>query len=124
MAVDNCQIIVVVLLADKAAGVLAEGANLVLEGLRIADQLGLIKHLVDRFHDLIAYLDTHADVDSTGLVRDAVIGAEGLEPFGASAAGGNDDMIGIDGAFVVFLGNIRAAADLVLDDHIGAFKAE
>ena len=41
------EVVVVVLLTDESAGILAERAYLVLERLRIADQLGFIQHLVD-----------------------------------------------------------------------------
>lgn len=39
MSVDNGEVVVIVLLADKAAGILAECADLVLERLGIADEL-------------------------------------------------------------------------------------
>ena len=42
MSIDDGKIVVVVLLADEAAGILAEGTNLVFEGGGIADKLGLI----------------------------------------------------------------------------------
>ena len=67
MSVDNGEVVVVVLLADKAAGILAEGADLVLEGLGIAHQLGLVQHPVHGLHDLVADLHPDADVHGAGL---------------------------------------------------------
>ena len=39
VSVNNGKVVVIVLLADKAAGILAEGSDLVFERLRIADEL-------------------------------------------------------------------------------------
>ena len=76
VAVHHRQVVVVVLLADEAAGVLAEGADLVLEGLGIAHQLGLVQHPVHHLHDLVADLHPDADVHGARLVGDVVLGAE------------------------------------------------
>ena len=46
MAVDHGEPVVVVLLRDEAARILAEGADLVLERRRVADELGLVEDLV------------------------------------------------------------------------------
>ena len=90
MAVDDGPVVVVILLTDKAAGILAEGAHLVLEGAGIAHQLGFIQHPVDLLHDLVADFHTDADVHGAGPVQDIVLFAEGMEPVGAPAAGGDD----------------------------------
>ncbi len=39
MSVNNGKVVVVVFLADKSAGILAKGSNLVFERLRITDKL-------------------------------------------------------------------------------------
>ena len=62
VAVDHGKVVVVVFLRHKAAGVLAEGAHLVLPGLGVADKLGLIQHLVHLFHDLVAALQDRKSV--------------------------------------------------------------
>lgn len=47
VSVDDGKVVVIVLLADEAAGILAERANLVLERLGIADELRLVENVVD-----------------------------------------------------------------------------
>lgn len=44
--------------------------------------LDSIQHTVDRFHDLVAHLDAHADVDRAGLVLHTVLEANLLQPVG------------------------------------------
>ena len=90
MAVDHGQVVVVVLLADKAARVLAEGADLVLERLGIPHQLRLVEHPVDRLHHLVAHLHPHADIHRARLVGDVVLRAQALQPVRPPAAGGDD----------------------------------
>ena len=90
VAVDHRQVVVVVLLADEAAGVLTEGADLVLKRLGVPHQLGLIEHPVDGLHHLAAHLHPHADVHGAGLVGDVVLGAQALQPIRPPAAGGDD----------------------------------
>ena len=124
MAVDDREVVVVILLAHEAAGVLAEGAHLVLERLRIADQLRFIEHVVDGLHDLVAHLDAHADVDGAGRVGDVVARAELVEPVRAAAAGGDDRVPGVDLVRVAALRKVRAEADAVPDDEVGAGAAE
>ena len=63
----TARVVVVVFLGHKAAGILAEGAHLVAPGRRVADELALVEHLVDGFHDLVAALHPHADVHRAGL---------------------------------------------------------
>lgn len=85
MAVDDGEVVIIVLLRHEAAGVLTERAHLVLERGRVADELGLVQHAVDRLHDLVAHLDAHADIDRAGLVLHAVLEADLLQPVGAAA---------------------------------------
>ena len=105
MSIHHRQVVIIVLLADEAAGILAEGADLVLEGLRIAHQLGLIQHSVHHFHDLVADLHPDADVHRTGRVGDVMLGAQLLQPIRAPAAGGYHGVSGIDIQYVFPVGN-------------------
>ena len=124
MAVDDGEIVVIVFLADKAAGILAEGSHLVLERARIADQLAFIKHAVDLFHDLVAALHAHADIDRAGLVGDAVLGAELFQPVRAAAARRNDGMPGADFLRLVALAQGNAEAGFAVHQQFFAFPAE
>ena len=124
MTVDNGKVVVIVLLRHEAAGVLAERAHLVLERGRVADELGLIQHAVDGFHDLVAHLDAHADVDRAGLVLHAVLEADLLQPVGAAAAGGDDGMPGLNGVVLMPVVRHDAAAAPVAHDDILARAAE
>ena len=56
----------------------------------VADQLGLVEHLVDELHHLAPDLDPDADVDGAGLVGDAVFGADPFQPVGPPPPGGDD----------------------------------
>ena len=126
MAVDHGKVVVVVLLRHKAAGVLAEGAHLVLPGLGVADEFGLVQHLVHLIHDLVAALHAHADVNGAGLVGDVVLGADLLQPVGTAAARADDHSIGINSMGFLVLGSLdeHALALLVLQDDVLALGAE
>ena len=124
VAVDNSQIVVVVFLRDKAAGVLAEGAHLVAPRGRVADQLALIQDLVDLLHDLVAALNTDADVNGAGLVGNVVLGADLLQPVRAAAAGGNDDLLGQHIAGAVLLTQAHTLADRTLQNDVLALGVE
>jgi len=119
VAVDDGEVVVVVLLRHEAAGVLAEGAHFVFPGLRVADELGLIEHLVHLFHDFVAALDADADVHGAGLVGDVVLGTDLFEPVGAAAAGADDHGVAVDGpGFAAALTQQHALALLVLEDDV------
>ena len=126
VAIDHGQIVVVVLLSHKAAGILAEGAHLVLPGLGVADEFGLVQHLVHLFHDLVAALHAHADVNGAGLVGDVVLGADLLQPVGTAAARADDHSIGINSMGFLVLGSLdeHALALLVLQDDVLTLGAE
>ena len=124
MAVDDGEVVIIVLLRHEAAGVLTERAHLVLERGRVADELGLIQHAVDGFHDLVAHLDAHADVDRAGLVLHTVLEADLLQPVGAAAAGGDDGVPGLDGVVLVPIVRHDAAAAAVAQDDVLARAAE
>ena len=125
VAVDHGQVVVVVLLCHEAAGVLAEGADLVLPGLRVADELGLIQHLVHLFHDLVAALDANTDVHGAGLVGDMVLCTNFLKPVCAAAAGADDHGVAVDGAGLpVALTQQHAPALLVFEDDVLALGGE
>ena len=111
MSVYNGEIVVVILLTDKAAGVLTEGAHFVLEGTRIADEFGFVKNLVYLLHDLVAHLDAHADVDRSRVVSNVVLGAEMLEPVGAAATRRDDGMLCFHVIFDLAVGDARSATD-------------
>ena len=111
MAVDHGQMVVVILLADKTAGILAKSAHLVFKGLGITNQLGLIQHVVHLLHDLVAHFHPHTDIHRTRLMSDSVAGAQLLQPVGAPAAGGNYRMLRPDVLLLPALsdGNARTA---------------
>ena len=124
VAVYHCQVIVVVFLGDKAAGILAEGADLVLPGVGIADQLALIQDIVDGLHDLVAAFDADTDVHGAGLVGDAVLGAELFQPVGTAAAGGNDDLLGMDLPLGTVLPDDDAGAGVAVQQNVLALGGE
>ena len=124
MAVDERQVVFVVLLRDEAARILAEGAHLVLEGVGIADELGFIEHVVDGLHDLVAHFDADADVDGARRMSDAVHDAHARQPVRAPTADAHDDAVGIDELFAVLVRDAHARADAVLDEKIEALRLE
>ncbi len=124
MSVDHRQIVVIVLLADEAAGVLAEGPDLVLEGLGPAHQLGLVEHPVHHLHDLVPDLHPDADVHSARGVGDVVLRAELLQPVRPPAARGDDGVPGVNLEVLAPVGDRDALADVVLQDQVLALVAE
>jgi hypothetical protein len=124
VAVDHGKVVVVVFLRHKAAGVLAEGAHLVLPGLGIADELGLIQHLVHLFHDLVAALHAHTDVHGTGLVGNVVLGADLFQPVCTAAAGANDHGIRIHRPDLIAVLQQYALALLILKNDVLALGIE
>ena len=124
MTVYNGKVVVVIFLADKTAGVLAEGAYLVFKRLGIADVLGLIQHLVDTLHNLVAYLNTHSDVNRTRLMCYVVLGTHVFKPACTASARCDYGMLCADfTVFAVFL-DICATASLALYYYIGTLPAE
>ena len=85
---------------------------------RVADQLALIQDLVDLLHDLVAALNTDADVNGAGLVGDVVLGADFLQPVRAAAARGNDDLLRQHVAGAILLAQADALADGILQDDV------
>ena len=124
VAVHDGETVVVILLRNKAAGILAERADLVFERRGIADELGLIEHLVDGLHDLIAHLDAHTDIHGAGLVGDAVLGAERFKPVRTAAARGDDRAPGFDLALLFAVGDDAAETGLVFEPEIKALPTE
>ena len=122
--VDHRQVVVVVLLADKAPGVLAEGPDLVLEGLGPAHQLGLIEDPVHHLHDLVPDLYPDADIHGAGSVGNVVLRAEVLQPVRPPAARGHHRVLGGDLLVRPPVGNGDAFAGVVLQDEILALPAE
>ena len=121
MPIDDGEVVVIVLLTDKTAGVLAESAHLILERQRIADELGLVQYLIDLLHDLISHLKAHPDVDGAGLMVDGMVGADVFEPVGPSAASGHNDGVGIKLLFTI---KAHAETFAVLDHKVETFTAE
>ena len=124
VAVDHRQVVVVVLLADEAAGVLAEGPDLVLKGLGPAYQLGLVQHPVHHLHDLVAHLHTDADVHSAGGMGDVVLGAELLQPVRPTAARGHHRVLGIDLHIRLPVGDGDPLAHILFQNQVAALVAE
>ena len=124
VAVDHGQIVVIVLLTDKAAGILAEGTHLVFEGPGIAHQLGLIQHPVHRLHDLVADLHPDADIHGAGGMGNIVLRAELFQPICAPAAGGHHGVLCIDLHVHLAVGHGNALADVVFQNQIAALIAE
>ncbi|MPM86470.1 hypothetical protein SDC9_133559 [bioreactor metagenome] len=124
VTVDHRQIVVVVLLRDKASGVLAEGPDLVLKRPGIANQFGLIQHPVHHFHDLVAYLHPNADVHRAGCVSDIVFGAELFQPVRTAAARGHNGMLCNDLLVGLSVGNGDAFAYIIFQNNVGALVAE
>ena len=124
VAVDHGQVVVVVLLGHIAARVLAEGADLIFEGGRVADELGFVEDVVDLLHDLVAHFHPHADIDSAGLMLDAVLGAQALQPVRAPAAGGHHGVSGQELGLSVAVGQQYAPAQAVFNDEVAALPAE
>ena len=124
VSVDHGEVVVVILLADKAAGVLTEGAHLVPVGLGVADQLGFVEHAVDGLHDLVAHLDTDANVHCAGLMGDVMFCAEAFQPVRAAPSGGDDRMVAVNLLGVRTVGNVDAFADLVFQNEVPALVAK
>ena len=124
VSVHHGQIVIVILLTDKAAGVLAERANLVLKGPGIAHQLRFVEHPVHGLHDLVADLHANADVHSTGCVGDVVLRAELFQPVRAPAAGGHHGVLGVNFQIDLAVGHGNAPADVLLQNQVAALIAE
>ena len=125
MSVHHRQTAVVIFLTDKAARILTEGAHLVLERSGIADQLGLVEHLIDLFHDLVSHLHTHADVDGSRLVGNVVFCAYVLQPVSSPPAGRHHDMLRlVEGLLFLCVLRNHTLADAVLDHQIFAAMPE
>ena len=124
VAVDHRQVVVVVLLADKTSGILAEGPDLILERPGPAHQLGLVQHAVHRLHDLVAHLYPHADIHRAGLMGDAVLGAQVLQPVRPPASRGDDRVAAADLPLLFAVGDLDAQTDRVLQDQVGTLIAE
>ena len=124
MAVDDREIVVVILLRDEAAGVLTERAHLVFERLRVADELGLIQDAVDRLHDLVAHFHAHADVHRAGLVLHTVLQADFFQPVRAAAPGSDHGVLGVDLIGLLAVLHHDAQTHAVVHDQVAALAAE
>ena len=124
VAVHHRQVIIIVLLADKAAGILAEGTDLVLKGLGIAHQLGFIQHPVHGLHDLVADFHPDADIHSAGSVGNAVLRAELFQPVSTPAAGGHHRVLCINLQIVLAVGDGHALAHFIFQNDVAALVTE
>ena len=124
VTVDYGKIVVIVFLADKTARILAESANLVLERLGIADELRLVENVVDLLHDLVSYLDAHADIDCAGLMGDIMLSAELFEPVRAAAPCRYYGVLREYLYVLLALADIDALAAVAVEDYIVALVAE
>ena len=119
MTVDNGKVVVVVLLAYEAAGILAECPHLVFERSRISDELRFVENIVDLFDNLVPDLDTNADVNRSGQVGDIVLTADFFKPLCASASGCDYRMVGVYLHFNAFVvGNINALALFTVENNV------
>ena len=131
MPVHHRQAAIVVFLAHEAARVLAEGAHLVAERIRVSDELAFVEHIVHALHDFVAHLDAHANVDRAGRVLDVVLAAEALEPIGTAAArrhngflGDNRELLARTRAHANAFACSRIGRGVAFDNHVGAFRFE
>ena len=124
MTVYNGEIVIVVFLSNEAAGILAEGAHLILEGLGITDELGFIKNLVNLFDYLVSNLNSNADINRSGLMRDAVLRAKLFKPICAATSRCNDNVVCEYLLASVLVCDDNALAFAVLEDEIYAFAVE
>ena len=124
VAVYHSKVVVVVFLAHKSAGILAEGAHLILEGLWIAYELGLIEYLVYPLHYLVSHLDPYPYIHCSRLMSYAVIGAEFFQPVRTPAAGSHNGMLCLYGAALLAVSDIHSLTFLAFEYKVGAFPAK
>ena len=124
MSVDYCEIVVVILLCYKSAGILTESTHFVFERVGIAYELGLVKHLVDLFHNFVSYLDSHSDIYGAGLMVDIMISTSSLQPVRASSARSHDYLVRIYRFDVIFYFYGRALAYVVFYHEVGTLCVE
>src|SRR5699024_4101768 len=101
MSVYHRQAVLIVLRGHLAGGVGTEGADLIVEGGGVVDQLGFIEILVEELHHLIPHFDTDADVHSSHLSLDTVVVADMGEPVGAFASDGGYNLGGVIGFIMI-----------------------
>ncbi len=93
-------------------------------GLRVADELRLIQHLVHLFHDLIADLHTDTDIHSAGGVSDVVFRAELFQPVCAAASGADDHLVRVHRQQAVAILQQHALAAFLFQNDVLAFGIE
>lgn len=118
MTVHDGERVVIIFLADEAAGVLAERAHLVFKRLRIADQLGFVEDVVDFLHHLVAHFHAHADIHSARRMRDAVFFTHPFQPVRAPPAGRHDDPLRRNRFLSPLTDDVCARTNAVFDDEI------
>ena len=103
MTVNNSKVVVIVFLTDETARILAEGSDLVFERTGITDEFRFIKNLVNLFHNLVAYFNTHTDVNRAGKMSYVVFTTDFFEPFRTSSACCNDSFVGINFCYITVI---------------------
>ena len=105
---------------------MAENTHFVLERFGISDEFGLVKHVVDFFHNLVANLHSHADVDNAGCVRDIVFRTHLFKPIRTASARCDDGFVGINFFFVAALAvfDINTLANVAVKNDVVALSAE
>lgn len=124
VSVDDGEVVVVILLGDESAGVLAENADFVFERRGIADEFAFVKDGVDFLHNLVADFHSDADIDDAGSVCDIMFRADFFEPFRSSSAGSDDGFFGVNLFSDAVHGYVCAFAFVVFEDNVVAFRTE
>ncbi len=124
MSVDDGEVVVVILLRDESAGVLAEYANFVFERCGIADEFAFVKNGVDFLHNLVADFHPDSDIDDAGSVCDIMLRTDFFEPFRSPSTGSDDGFFGVHFFSDAVDGYVCAFATVVFEDNVVAFRAK
>ena len=126
VAVDHREIVVVIFLRNKSAGVLAESADFIFERLGITDEFGFVQYFIDRLHDLVSHFHPNADVDGARNVLHAVFFAQLFQPIRSAAARRNHGIgsENFQALAAVRLGDGNALTYSVFDNQRIAFVIE
>ena len=115
MAVYDSQTVFIILGRNLTGRVRTEGTDFIVEGRCVVYKLCLVEVLVEELHDLVADLNTDADVDGSYFGIDSVVIADVGEPVGAFTSDGGDDLICV--VCLIFIGD-NTPCGTVLDDDI------
>ena len=115
MTIYDSQAVLIVFGSNLTGRVRTECADLIVEGRCVVYKLCLVEVLVEELHDLVADLNTDADVDGSDFGIDSVVIADVGEPVGAFTSDGGDDLICV--VCLIFIGD-NTLCGTVLDDDI------